>query len=122
MEMGKENTHPHSITAYDENTITVANNKHSHTLLVSADHLEQLDSITDLSDLDSPIITKLAASQPEVLLIGTGRSTRFLSSEQLVSFSQRGVGVECMRTDAACRTFNILLHEGRKVSALLLIG
>jgi len=58
--------------------------------------------------------------EPEVVLIGTGASQVFLPPELMMCFYRRGMGVEVMTTDAACRTFNVLAAEGRKVVAALL--
>lgn len=58
--------------------------------------------------------------EPEVVLIGTGASQIFLRAELMMCFYRRGIGVEIMTTDAACRTFNVLAGEGRKVVAAML--
>ena len=58
--------------------------------------------------------------EPEVALIGTGTAQIFLHPELMMCFYRRGIGVEIMTTDAACRTFNVLASEGRKVVAAML--
>lgn len=57
----------------------------------------------------------------EILLFGCGKKQRFIPAQQLIHFVQQGVGVESMDTAAACRTFNVLASEGRKVAAVLLL-
>ncbi len=57
--------------------------------------------------------------EPEVLLIGSGSRMRFPSSEQLGALVRLGIGHEVMDTAAACRTYNVLVGEGRKVVAAL---
>ncbi|MFA7350191.1 MAG: Mth938-like domain-containing protein, partial [Methylotenera sp.] len=52
---------------------------------------------------------------------GTGKTHRFLHQKLNVALTQQGVAVECMTTVAACRTYNILMSEGRKVAAALLL-
>lgn len=64
---------------------------------------------------------KIAALKPEVVLLGTGKTHRFLHQKLNVALTQQGVAVECMTTVAACRTYNILMSEGRKVAAALLL-
>ncbi|WP_345797648.1 MTH938/NDUFAF3 family protein [Castellaniella sp. MT123] len=59
---------------------------------------------------------------PEVLLIGTGAGQTFLSPEVTRPLLQLGIGVETMTTQAAARTYNILMSEERRVLALLLPG
>lgn len=53
--------------------------------------------------------------QPEVLLLGTGSQHRFAHPQLYRALTAAGIGVECMSTPAACRTFNILSAEDRKV-------
>lgn len=64
----------------------------------------------------------LPASAPEVLLIGTGTRQTFLSPDTTRPLLQLGIGVETMTTQAAARTYNILMSEERRVLALLLPG
>lgn len=63
---------------------------------------------------------KLEGIRPEVLLVGTGNRQCMLSHTILLPLLQAGVGVECMSTQAAARTYNILMAEGRQVIAALL--
>ncbi|MFO7747894.1 MAG: MTH938/NDUFAF3 family protein [Orrella sp.] len=62
----------------------------------------------------------LDPNRPEILLIGTGQKQVFLSQDILRPLMRAGVGVECMSTQAAARTYNILMAEGRQVIAALL--
>ena len=66
-------------------------------------------------------IELLALTGMEVILIGTGRSLRFPAAEQLAPLARAQIGWEIMDTGAACRTYNILVSEGRKVAAALLM-
>lgn len=61
------------------------------------------------------------ALQPEVLILGTGRAMRFPPSALARAFAEAGIGVEIMDSGAACRTYNILAAEGRKVVAAILV-
>ncbi|EGK08960.1 Mth938-like domain-containing protein [Kingella kingae] len=54
-----------------------------------------------------------------VLLIGTGEKQRFVSPKLVAQAASLGVGLECMTTAAACRTYMLLRSEGRKVCAWL---
>ncbi len=62
----------------------------------------------------------LEGTRPEVLLVGTGNRQCMLSHTILLPLLKAGVGVECMSTQAAARTYNILMAEGRQVIAALL--
>ncbi len=61
------------------------------------------------------------ALQPELVLFGSGARLRFVAPALLRALIERGVGVETMDTPAACRTFNVLSSEGRRVVAALLL-
>jgi len=63
----------------------------------------------------------LLATDPEVVLLGTGRSLRFPHPRLSQALARAGVGLEVMDTAAACRTYNILAAEGRRVTAALLL-
>ncbi|MFV0282496.1 MAG: Mth938-like domain-containing protein [Castellaniella sp.] len=76
-----------------------------------------------LAFLDDEVsVPERPADAPEVLLIGTGRRQIFLRPEVLRPLLTLGIGVEIMTTQAAARTYNILMSEERHVLALLLPG
>jgi uncharacterized protein len=64
----------------------------------------------------------LADIGSEIVLLGTGAKLRFPRAELIAPLVRAGVGVEVMDLQAACRTYNILMAEQRKVAAALLIG
>jgi uncharacterized protein len=100
--------------------IEIVDRMYAGPLILSAgDVLDNWDvaSPHDFSDRQLAPVFDL---EPEVVLIGTGASQVFLPPEVMMCFYRRGVGVEVMTTDAACRTFNVLVSEGRKVVAALL--
>lgn len=65
---------------------------------------------------------RLLADAPEIVLIGTGTRQRFVPPALLRGLIERRIGVECMDTVAACRTYNVLVGERRRVTAALLPG
>jgi uncharacterized protein len=71
-----------------------------------------------LSEADFAALLEL---EPEVVLLGTGASFRFPHPRLTRALTDAGIGVEVMDTAAACRTFNILAAEGRKVVAAVLV-
>ncbi|MEO5732769.1 MAG: Mth938-like domain-containing protein [Rubrivivax sp.] len=64
---------------------------------------------------------RIAALEPEVVVFGSGARLRFPSPALLVSLMSRRIGIETMDNAAACRTYNVLASEGRRVVAALLI-
>ena len=66
-------------------------------------------------------LTVLVTLRPELVILGTGRRQRFPRAELLAPLVEAGLGWEVMDTGAACRTYNILMSEGRNVAAALLM-
>ena len=60
--------------------------------------------------------------EPDVILFGTGITHCFASNRLMTTIMSRGIGFEVMATAAACRTYNVLLAEDRRVVAALLLG
>jgi uncharacterized protein len=73
-----------------------------------------------LDQLRQDHIQILLELQPEVVLLGTGERLVFPPMSITTSLMEAGVGVEVMDTQAACRTYNILMHEGRRVAVALI--
>ena len=74
-----------------------------------------------IDQIDLPAIDRLLAEEPELIVLGTGWQQCFPPKKLMFALARRGIGFEVMDTPAACRTFNILVAEGRRVVALLLI-
>ena len=73
--------------------------------------------LTDISDEHWDQVLSL---EPDVVLLGTGVQQQFLPPAQLAALYRAGIGIEQMTTEAACRTFNVLAAEERRVVAALL--
>lgn len=72
-------------------------------------------------ELTAPNFTTLAMLAPEIVILGCGARQRFPHPSLTTSLHERNIGLEVMDTGAACRTYNILLAEGRNVLAALLM-
>ncbi len=71
--------------------------------------------------LGEPDFARLAEGGPDVVLLGTGSSIRFPHPRLVRALALARIGLEVMDTGAACRTFNILAAEGRRVAAALIV-
>jgi uncharacterized protein len=76
--------------------------------------------VAEFGALTETHFASLAALQPELVIFGSGSRIRFAHPALLRALIERGIGVETMDTAAACRTYNVLLAEGRSVLAALL--
>lgn len=74
-----------------------------------------------IGELDADHLSSVAELGLEVLLVGTGRQLRFPIGEQLAALVSLGIGYEVMDTPAACRTYNVLAGEGRRVGAAIIL-
>jgi uncharacterized protein len=99
--IGEQTLHTNCIVSADA-LITDWNARDPSTLMP-----EQLDPIFDL--------------KPDVVLLGTGSVQRFPPGSVRNAFMAKGIGLETMDLGAACRTFNILVQEERRVAAALFL-
>ncbi len=72
-------------------------------------------------DLNASSMEPLCQLEPELIILGTGSTLQFPTGETTRSVREAGIGLEIMDTPAACRTFNVLSAEGRRVAAAVII-
>lgn len=77
---------------------------------------------TKVEDLEAADLQALLELKPQLVLLGTGDRQQFPRVEIRGAFARAGVGLETMDLGAACRTFNVLVQEERRVCAALLFG
>jgi len=73
------------------------------------------------ADWNADDIDRLVALEPELAIVGTGWNPVLPPRELVFAMARRGIGIEFMDTPAAARTFNILVAEGRRPAAILLL-
>lgn len=102
------------IDGYGPGFFRIGGEIYHNALLVTADAAEPWGGYADMDTVLS------LSGKVDVLFIGTGASLATLPKDFRDVLDAAGIGVEPMATDAACRTFNVLLSEGRRVAAALL--
>ena len=108
------------IRSIDEQGIRVGDQHFTRSLLISPEVLIDDWPPQSLAELGPGHFSAILELEPELVLLGTGAKQAFLRPEQLATFYRRQIGIELMSTEAACRTFNVLVGEGRKAVAALL--
>ena len=108
------------INAYEAGWIAVNGEKYTGALIVSSETGCSAWSATRFDLLESANFKELIENRPELIVFGSGARLRFPKPLWLAPLMQMGIGVETMDTPAACRTYNILASEGRRVIAALL--
>jgi uncharacterized protein len=89
-------------------------------VIVSSTTLQHEPAIVDLEGLLAIDAARIRALDPEVLLLGTGARQTFPPPSFAAGYLKSGIGFEAMDTGAACRTYNVLVGEQRRVVAILL--
>ena len=108
------------VRSMDENGIRVGEEHHSGAIILTPTEIITDWPPTKLAELEDVHLEALLAIGADVVLIGVGRRQQFIHPARLAPFYEKGVGVEVMTTEAACRTFNILASDGRRVAAGLM--
>ena len=109
------------IRAYAPGRINVNDRLLRKSFVISATTLIEDWGSGSFEDLSLDHLQAALALEPEILVIGTGASLRFPEARLMADIQQRGIGLEVLDTAAACRTYNVLLSENRKVVAALLM-
>ena len=110
-----------AITGAGAGWLAVDGKKFEHSIVLAYNGLLETWDCPSFAALTETHLQALSAHDCEVLILGTGNQSCFVHPAWLQPFMARGIGVECMRTDAACRTYNLLANEGRKVVAALIV-
>ncbi|MGC2456868.1 MAG: Mth938-like domain-containing protein [Gallionellaceae bacterium] len=108
-------------TAHGAGYVMVSGERYSHTIVVTPEQVLTDWRPQDFAALDEAHFEYFLRLQPEVLLLGTGNQQHFPHPRLYRQLIAAGIGVECMDTPAACRTYNILMTEDRKVVAAILL-
>lgn len=109
------------IEAYDVARIRIRGRDYEGSLAVSAEQLLSDWGPEDPVALSHAHLEPLLDQDPQVIVVGTGQRQRFPDPSVYAPIMARGIGVEIMDTGAACRTYNILVSEGRRVVAALML-
>jgi uncharacterized protein len=122
MRFAQDSYEGNSISAYTAGQITINDQVIVSSVIVTPDRVIQDWLPDDFAGLEERHVSRLAEFEPEIIVLGTGATSRFPPAEYTAGFLTQGIGVEVMGTAAACRTFNILVSEQRRVVAALLIS
>lgn len=117
--MGKDSN---IIRAYAPGEIRIKTGIYTQSLVISANVLHTDWPLANITALEESHIEPILEQNPELILLGTGARLIFPSADKLRPIIERGIGYEIMDTAAACRTYNVLVAEGRHVVAGLIIG
>ena len=110
-----------TITGYGIGFIEVNKTPYSQALIVQPDGEVMVWPVEESLDLTEDHFSIISGLQPELVIIGTGKKQVFLNPKILQPLIKAKIGFEMMDSQAACRTYNILMGEGRKVLAAIIL-
>jgi uncharacterized protein len=108
-----------TIRGYARGQVQVNSTTYGQSLIVTPGQIVADWPPQSLDELTPDHLSQVAALEPEIVLLGTGQLQRFPHPALLASLMRVRIGVEVMDTAAACRTYNIIMAEGRAVAAAL---
>ena len=110
-----------TVTGYEEDWVEINAIRFSHSLIVLPESSPVIWAVRSFESLSARDFADLEAVEPDLVILGTGLRQRFVAPRLIDCLLSRRIGVECMDNQAACRTYNILMAEGRKVALALII-
>jgi uncharacterized protein len=110
-----------TVTGYDASGVEINAKRYDFSLLVMPETPPRAWDVSRFEDLAPEHFEAIAKDAPDVVVLGTGERQRFVHPRLIAALSLLRIGVECMDSHAACRTYNILMGEGRKVTLALII-
>ena len=116
--------HPNvnKITAYSDNWFKLGDRIVKKNIVISKDYIYEDFLPKDYQDFALLHLNKLILWQPEIILIGSGKTLNFPNKEWGEYLNKRNIGFEIMDTRAACRSYNLLIDEGRNIVACLFLA
>lgn len=109
------------IRGYSDSEVRIGGHSVRGSCIVTADTLITQWEPQSFVELGAAHLEALLALNPELVVLGSGPTQRFAPAEIRALLSSRGVGLEVMQLGAACRTFNVLVQEERRVAAGLFL-
>jgi uncharacterized protein len=110
------------IRGYSPQEIRIGGQRVTASCIVTTDTLITDWEPRSFVELQPEHLERILALEPELVLLGTGPTQRFPSAAIRAALTTRGVGLEVMDLGAACRTFNVLVQEERRVAAGLFLS
>jgi len=115
------NAEANLVRAYGPGEISINDRVLKQSLILTADAIVPDWRPQGVESITRGDIERVLELGPEIIVLGTGDELAFPDREIMAFVLGRGIGFEVMDTPAACRTYNILIHEGRRAAAALLL-
>jgi uncharacterized protein len=120
MKLHPDASNAYAIQSYGPEGVVVNGQLQTMPLILCAVQGPKTWSANSYEDLTQANFDELLAFQPELVIFGSGNRIKFPAPRLLQGLIHKGIGVDTMDNGAACRTFNVLAGEGRRVLMVLL--
>ncbi len=111
-----------TVTAYDDRGVQINTTRYEHSLLVLPETAPVIWPVSSFEAITAEHFAYIASTRPDIVILGTGLRQHFVHPKLTAVLMERRIGLECMNNQAACRTYNILITEGRKVVLALIFS
>lgn len=121
IELDSTTTHLNRINSYEQGSIVIGNERFVSSFIITPSIVIHNWPPQTFADIAVHHLDQILEMKPELILLGTGRQQHFPETDLFLNTKKLNIGFEVMDTGAACRSYNILLQEGRNVAAALLM-
>lgn len=121
MQITRDDTTELTIRRVERGSLRIGNETVTGNVALTSEKIIRDWPDTRIEALTTDNLATVLAEKPEMIVLGTGWQQQFPPRELMFALARRGIGLETMDTPAACRTFNILVAEGRRPAAVLLL-
>lgn len=119
MKLTLDSTNANVIRAWNDGAVRVGEEWLTGHLILTPEAIIKDWQVTCPKDLRLSDLEPIIALAPEIIIVGTGMQLTFLNIGLTKTLAEKKIGLEIMDTPAACRTYNVLVHEGRRVAVAL---
>jgi uncharacterized protein len=119
MKFSKDPVSPVAIRHVSRGAIKIGADEFAVDFAITADGDVLEFAMPEIDKLGEEHLRALLETDPEMIIVGSGWSAAFAPRDLVFALARRGIGLEFMDTPAACRTFNILVNEGRRPAAVI---
>ena len=105
------------IKNYENSCFYIANSVYEYNIFIINNQISKFGK-ADISHLKLNDIEKIIAEEPEIIIIGTGLLSMLPNKEIINICHSKNIGIEFMKTESACKTFNLLIAEERQVAGI----
>ncbi len=122
MELSLDSSKGHIITRYELDAFYIDDKPYHQSIILTPETIITSWHRSHVSEIIEADLAQILTSKPEIVLLGTGKQIVFPDASIIHFFQKQRIGFEYMNTAAACRTFNVLSAEDRRVGAMLLLA